>query len=103
MQHATNGDQQQPVPVMDLRQAGEAVSGLGLALRDAQPGEQFIAVAADVAAWTRATLEVLRDHLDSGAWSFCPCGEDHGQFTTDAEVLAMVRNDLLHLPAASTG
>ncbi|MEV6930887.1 hypothetical protein AB0M46_41235 [Dactylosporangium sp. NPDC051485] len=34
---AINGDQQRPQPVLDLRRAGEAVSGLGLAIRDAPP------------------------------------------------------------------
>jgi hypothetical protein len=97
---ATNGDARQPTPVMDLRRAAEAVSGLGLAIRDAQPGDPLVTVGADVVAWTRATLEVLRDQLHTGAWSFCPCGENHGQDATDAGVLAAVRNDLLHLPAA---
>jgi len=96
-----NGDAQQPVPVMDLRQAAEAVSGLGLAIRDAPPGDQLVTVGADVVAWTLATLEVLRDQLATGAWSFCPCGENHGQDATDAQVLAVVRNDLLHLPSAA--
>jgi hypothetical protein len=34
---AINGDQQRPQPVLDLRRVGEAVSGLGLAIRDAPP------------------------------------------------------------------
>jgi hypothetical protein len=50
---------------------------------------------------THATLEVLRDQLASGAWTFCPCDEHHGQDATDAEVLAAVRADLLHLPPAT--
>ncbi|GAA3302588.1 hypothetical protein GCM10020218_098420 [Dactylosporangium vinaceum] len=99
---AINGDQQRPQPVLDLRRAGEAVSGLGLAIRDAPPDTPFVTVGADVAAWSRATLEVLRDQLQDGAWTFCPCGEHHGQDDTDAGVLAAVRADLLHLPATAT-
>jgi len=94
----TNGDHQQPVPVMDLRQAAEAVSGLGLAIHEAPPDGQLVTVGADVVAWTRSTLRVFRDQLRAGAWSSCLCGEQHGQHDTDAAVLATVSKDLLFLP-----
>ncbi|MGC9668512.1 hypothetical protein ACNTMW_18395 [Planosporangium sp. 12N6] len=99
---AINGDQQRPQPVLDLRRASEAVSGLRLAIRDSPPGTSFVIVGADVAAWSHETLEVLRDQLQDGAWTFCPCGEQHGQDNTDAGVLAAVNADLLHLPATTT-
>jgi hypothetical protein len=98
---AINNDQDQQSPAIDLRHAGEAVSGLGLAIRDAAPGDQFVSVGADIVAWTRATLEAFRDQLQAGAWTFCPCGEHHGQDATDADVLAAVRTDLLHLASAA--
>jgi hypothetical protein len=94
----TNGDHQQPAPVMDLRQAAEAVSGLGLAIHEAPPDGQIVTVGADVVAWTRTTLRVFGDQLRAGTWSSCPCGEQHGQRDTDAAVLAAVNNDLLLLP-----
>lgn len=97
---AINGDQQQPEPALDLRRAGEAVSGLGLAIRDTPFGIPFVTVGADVTSWTRASLEVLHEQLQSGTWTFCPCDEQHGQDTTAAAVLAAVRTDLLHLAAA---
>ncbi len=99
----TNGDPQQPVPAMDLRQAAEAVTGLGLAIHETPPGDQLVTVGADIVAWTRTTLEVFCDQLRSGAWSCCPCGEHHGQDTTDAGVLAAVGKDLLYLPAPGPG
>ncbi len=85
-------------PAMDLRQAAEAVSGLGLAIHEAPPDGQIVTVGADVVAWTRTTLRVFRDQLGAGTWSSCPCGEQHGQHDTDAAVLAAVNNDLLLLP-----
>jgi hypothetical protein len=98
----TNGDHQQPVPAMDLRQAAEAVSGLGLAIDEAPPEGQIVTVGADVVAWTRATLQAFRDQLHAGAWSSCPCEQQHGQHDTDAAVLATVSNDLLFLPTPDT-
>jgi hypothetical protein len=96
---ATNHDQQQPIPQLDLRQAAEAVTGLGLAIHDSPPGEQLVTVSAEIVAWTRATLEVFRDQLRAGAWSSCPCGEQHAQPDTDTAVLTAVGRDLLYLPA----
>ncbi|GIF01100.1 hypothetical protein [Paractinoplanes rishiriensis] len=100
---AVNGDQQQPEPLIDLRDAGEAVSGLGLAIRTAADPAGYVTVGADVAACPRSTLQVFRDQLRAGTWTFCPCGEDHGQTATDAGVLAALSTDLLFLaPAPAT-
>ena len=96
---AHNDDQQRPVPVLNLQHAGEAVSGLGIAVRDAPPGTEYVTIGADVAAWTREILEAFRVQLRTGAWTFCPCGESHGQHETDAAVLAMLDTDLLCLAA----
>jgi hypothetical protein len=95
---AVNNDHAQIEPRLDARQAAEAVTGLGLVLQHRPPGEDLVAVDAQVVAWTRATLEVLRDQLRAGAWSSCPCGELHDQVDTDVAVLRAVSNDLL--PAA---
>lgn len=95
---ATNDDQRQPVPQLNLRLAAEAVTGLSLALHETSPGEQLVAVGSEVVAWTRITLETLRDQLRDGKWTFCPCGEQHGQRDTDTAVLAAVSEDLLFLP-----
>jgi hypothetical protein len=97
----TNKDPQQPLPAMDLRQAAEAVTGLGLAVHECPPGDQLVTVGADIVAWTRATLEVFRDQLRAGTWTSCPCGEHHGQDAIDAGVLDAVSKDLLYLPAVA--
>ena len=97
----TNNDPRQPLPAMDLRQAAEAVTGLGLAVHECPPGEQLVTVSADIVAWTRATLEVFRDQLRAGNWTSCPCGEQHGQDAVDAGVLDAVSKDLLYLPAVA--
>src|SRR6266702_5432364 len=97
----TNKDPQQPLPAMDLRQAAEAVTGLGLAVHECPPGDQLVTVSADIVAWTRATLEVFRDQLRAGTWTSCPCGEQHGQDTIDAGVLDAVSKDLLYLPTVA--
>lgn len=60
---ATNDDQRQPVPRLDLRLAAEAVTGLSLALHETSPGEQLVGVGGEIVAWTRVTLETLRDQL----------------------------------------
>jgi hypothetical protein len=96
---AHNDDQQRPYPVLNLQHAGEAVSGLGIAVRDAPAGAEYVTIGGDVAAWTREILEAFRDQLRTGAWTFCPCGEAHGQHQTDAAVLAMLDADLLCLAA----
>ena len=100
---AANGDQQQLLPALDLHRTGEAVSGLGLAIMEMPPGAGYVTIGADIAAWTRTALETLRDQLRAGAWTFCPCGERHGQDETDAQVLRAVQADLLFLPPARTG
>ncbi len=97
----TNADPRQLLPAMDLRQAAEAVTGLGLAVHECPPGDQLVTVSADIVAWTRATLEVFRDQLRAGTWTSCPCGEQHGQDTIDAGVLDGVSKDLLYLPAVT--
>ncbi len=97
----TNNDPQQPLPAMDLRQAAEAVTGLGLAVHECAPGDQLVTVSADIVAWTRATLEVFRDQLRAGKWTSCPCGEQHGQDAIDTRVLDAVSKDLLYLPAVT--
>jgi hypothetical protein len=83
---------------MDLRQAAEAVAGLGLAIAHCPPGQSLVLLPAGIVAGTRLTLLALRDHLRAADWSFCPCGESHGQEVTDAAVLAAVETDLLLLP-----
>ena len=100
---AANGDQQLLSPALDLHQTGEAVSGLGLAIMDMPPDARFVTISADIATWTRTALETLRDQLRAGAWTFCPCGERHGQDETDVQVLRAVQADLLFLPPARTG
>jgi hypothetical protein len=70
-----------------------------MAINGCPPGEQLVEVGADVVAWSRATLDVFRDQLRTGAWTSCPCGEQHGQADTDRDVLAAVAKDLLFLPA----
>jgi hypothetical protein len=95
----TNQDPQQPIPAMDLHQAAEAVTGLGLAINECPPGDQLVTVPAGIVAWTRTTLEVFRDQLRDGEWSICPCGDQHGQDATDAAVLNAITKDLLFLPA----
>jgi hypothetical protein len=94
---AVNGDQRRPRPVLDLRDAGEAMYGLGVAIRDAPDGSDLVTIGADVAAGTRQTLEVFQRQLRTGAWSFCPCGDDHGQDETDSGVLDVITRDLLYL------
>lgn len=100
---AVNGDQGQPEPRLDAQQAAEAISGLGLALHERPPGEDLVAVSAQVVGWARTTLEVLREQLRAGAWSSCPCGELHGQVDTDVAVLRAINNDLMLLPTATDG
>lgn len=75
------------------------MSGLGIAVRDAVPGAEYVTIGADVAAWTREILEAFRVQLRTGTWTICPCGEAHGQQETDAAVLAMLDADLLCLTA----
>ena len=98
---AANDDAEDQPPMVDLRQAGEAVAGLGQALDDVAPEQAYVRVPADVAAATRATLEVLHDSLSDGDWTYCPCGEDHGQAEFDTETLTAVRAGLLALPPAT--
>ncbi|BCY11026.1 hypothetical protein [Actinoplanes sp. L3-i22] len=96
-----NSDQQKPQPALDLAQAGEAISGLGLAVMNMAPGTEYVTIGADIAALARDTLQVLRDQVRTGVWTSCPCGEDHGQAEADAQVLSAVSADLLFLPSAA--
>lgn len=95
---AVNHNAARQVPAMDLQQAAEAVTGLGLAVAECPPGQSLVAVPADIVMGTRSTLHSLRDHLRAGDWTFCPCGEQHGQDKTDSAVLDGVVADLRLLP-----
>jgi hypothetical protein len=99
---ASNDDQQQPAPILDLKQVGEAVAGLGLAIQHVAPTSEYVTIGADTAMWTRTALETLCDQLRLGTWTFCPCGEDHGQRETDQQVLAAIKADLLFLPPGTS-
>lgn len=75
----------------DAGRAGDAVTGLGLALQQAgHPHRPAPGAAHAVAA---------------GRWSHCPCGDEHGQADLDSGVLDRVRTDLAELarlaPAAA--
>ncbi|RSM67436.1 hypothetical protein DMB66_15895 [Actinoplanes sp. ATCC 53533] len=95
-----NQDATEPVPRLDVRIAAEAVTGLSMAVHDRPSEADLVVVSAQVVTWTRITLEAFREQVSAGAWSSCPCGEDHGQADTDAAVLRAVSADLLFLPAA---
>ena len=97
-----NQDAARPQPRLDARIAGEAVTGLSMAIHDRPDETDLVVVSAQIMAWTRATLEAFRDQLRAGTWSSCPCGEDHGQSDTDAALLRAVRADLLFLPTAGS-
>ncbi len=73
---------------------------MGLEIMDMPSGAGYVSISADIAAWTRTALETLRDQLRTGAWTFCPCGERHGQEDNDVQVLRAVQADLLFLPPA---
>lgn len=96
-----NQDQAQDFPVLDATRAAEAISGLGLAISESAAGTDQVTVGVDVVEWTRATLETLRDQLRSRTWTFCPCGERHGQAQVDQGVLRAVEADLLLLPVTT--
>jgi hypothetical protein len=95
---AINRNAVQKAPAMDLRQAAEAITGLGLAIAECPPGQNLVPVPADIVMSSRTTLHSLRDHLRAADWTFCPCGESHGQDETDAAVLSAVEADLRLLP-----
>lgn len=77
-----------------VREASEAVTGLGLALAVSSPGAATVTVAGNVVAWARDALRVFSDNLEQRRWSSCPCGDNHGQRRTDAAVLRVVKTDL---------
>jgi hypothetical protein len=95
---ATNRNAAHKVPAMDLQQAAEAITGLGLAIAECPPGQNLVPVPADIVTSSRITLHSLRDHLRAADWTFCPCGESHGQDETDTAVLNAVEADLRLLP-----
>lgn len=80
-----------------MKDASEAVTGLGLALADCSPGAVTVHVDGNIIVWAREALQVFSDNLEQHRWSCCPCGEEHGQDKTDAAVLRTVRLDQRHL------
>jgi hypothetical protein len=80
-----------------VKDASEAVTGLGLALADCSPGAVTVHVDGNVVVWAREALQIFTDNLEQHRWSCCPCGEGHGQDKTDAAVLRAVRLDQRHL------
>jgi hypothetical protein len=95
---ATNRNAARKVPAMDLQQAAEAITGLGLAIAECPPGQNLVPVPAEIVMSSRTTLHSLRDHLRAGDWTFCPCGDSHGQDETDDAVLNAAEADLRLLP-----
>lgn len=109
----------------DSGRAGDAVTGLGLALQhaghphrpapgaagigaagggpEALPG--VVVVGGDVLTWTYQVLTGFAHAVAAGRWSHCPCGDEHGQADLDSGVLDRVRTDLAELarlaPAAA--
>ena len=80
-----------------VKDASEAVTGLGLALAACSPGAVSVHVDGNIVVWAREAFQVFSDNLEQHRWSSCPCGEEHGQDKTDAAVLRAVRQDQRHL------
>lgn len=95
-----NDDLRASAPRLDPEAAAHAVTGLSMAIYDRTSDTEPVAVNGQVVAWTRTTLQTLRDQLRAAAWTSCSCGDREGHAEVDAGVLHAVTADLLLLPLA---
>ncbi|MFL6119346.1 hypothetical protein [Actinophytocola sp.] len=85
-----------PACRFNLKEAGQAVTGLGVALT-AAANNDTVTVGGNILAWTKDALIVFRDNLQHQHWTSCPCGEDCGSHKNDKAVLRALLADLLLL------
>lgn len=88
-----------PAEPFSLEDVANALTWLGVVIADCPPGSAAVHITGDVVACTRRALTAFADALEHKRWSYCPCGEKHGQAKTDQGVLKILRADLLALGA----
>jgi hypothetical protein len=89
--YAGANSRDRPLPAdLNLAQMGEAVTSLSLRL----DSRTSVDVSLNTAGYAARALRMLAGKISSGAWSQCPCGEEHGQSALDRQVLAALQQDL---------
>ncbi|MFF3159481.1 hypothetical protein [Streptomyces sp. NPDC057910] len=81
----SNGDSRTAQHAIDL------ICEIGSAIADLD--NELAPVPAAVLDETAQILDRVADKIEKDGWSFCPCGEDHGQARADAAVPAVMRAD----------
>ncbi|MCY0945682.1 hypothetical protein [Streptomyces antarcticus] len=83
---ANNGDSRTVQHALDL------IFELGLAI-GADPDDNSVDIPVSVLDEAAQLIEHVASRIETGGWSLCPCGEDHGQGQVDAKVPETLRAD----------
>jgi hypothetical protein len=82
----TNGDSETAVHAVDLlSEFGSGISGAALPAR--------VGTERGVLAETAQILDRAAEAFEGGQWTTCPCGRDHGQWSTDQALPKVFRAD----------
>jgi hypothetical protein len=73
--------------------AADLLTELGIALRELPEGADAIYAEAGVFAEAATLLEDTASRIETGFWSGCPCGQQHGQAESDRAVVPFLRAD----------